>query len=768
MPEEHHYHFEAVILRVIPYNMSNRGDKRTFGNANRSSPPGTSKQRRHCSPEKTKALTHIRNARRIMANIKYKLEFEGSLPNNLIKYVRGIMSKLDSNNGERRRTTVGVFGRTGAGKSSMLNAVLGQKDLLPSGTVCACTSVIIQVEANVTDSSYIAEIEFISKEVWEDELRTLKNVLSGDAEEQDNAMLNTAQEKIVALYGEEGVSKPIEELMKDNIFSGIPEFFNSEIKKITRERASDLSDEIGCFVQHDDSSPGGCYWPIVKSVTIKVPKCKDFLEHVVLVDLPGTGDYNKSRDQMWREKLRDCSTVWIVSEINRAASDKDAWEIFFSCITDMAQGGECRSISFICTKTDDINPQSYMRSSKLKDDDFQIKPEDPQYVSKRKNACILHRNEKAKEKVKKIFSQQDTITRHFNCDDDFLSVFTVSSEEFNNENPIMEQGYTEIPKLKELLKMYNNSCTNDMANHYVFGALGILSLIQGFNEVNAEMRADKSKLYKHLEKNLHDALGHLNEYCGQIRSSLEELLSKGAKESEKNCIETANDLITPRNKDGRGFHRTLTALCKNDGYYRSKNGVTDLNNHLVQHMKQHIDEAFSGFFPVQEPISEKSLQAHTDKFTIIKEDVITKYEHSPVLSHILKFLEMEEMKLKSKIKQDIIRHKKTFYLSLSDSIKTTMQPSYTSAADIRGTGSMNKKQNILLDHIETSKSEMFQRAKKDMIELMEKKMQAIVEDMRKNLLESMKHTLLYETTLRNMDVSGEIEELKRIADQLCD
>ena len=59
---------------------------------------------------------------------------------------------------------VGVFGRTGDGKSSLINAIIGQ-DLLPSGDTSACTSVMIQVQANMEDSKYIAEIEFIPAKV---------------------------------------------------------------------------------------------------------------------------------------------------------------------------------------------------------------------------------------------------------------------------------------------------------------------------------------------------------------------------------------------------------------------------------------------------------------------------------------------------------------------------------------------------------------------------------------------------------------------------
>lgn len=42
------------------------------------------------------------------------------------------------------------------------------------------------------------------------------------------------------------------------------------------------------------------FWPVVKCVTVKVPN-NDLLKHVTLVDLPGNGDRNKSRDQMWKK-----------------------------------------------------------------------------------------------------------------------------------------------------------------------------------------------------------------------------------------------------------------------------------------------------------------------------------------------------------------------------------------------------------------------------------------------------------------------------------
>ena len=57
--------------------------------------------------------------------------------------------------------------------------------------------------------------------------------------------------------------------------------------------------------------------------------------------------------------LRECTFVWVVANINRAVSDKEAWEILESSMTDMVQGGACTGITFICTKTDVMNPEEY-------------------------------------------------------------------------------------------------------------------------------------------------------------------------------------------------------------------------------------------------------------------------------------------------------------------------------------------------------------------------------------------------------------------------
>ncbi|KAG5260581.1 hypothetical protein AALO_G00305130 [Alosa alosa] len=254
-----------------------------------------------------------------------------------------------------KKTKVGVFGRTGVGKSYLINTILGE-NLLPSGSGSACTSGVIQVEANTRDSNFIAELEFISEQEWEQELKSLRQIVDEGTEKYEQSVVDSAKDKIKAVYGKDGIKKTLEQLKSERI----PEL--GEKKEESHETAENLEAAICDYVGSGQSnSSGRFYWPLVKSVTIKVPGHNDILENLVLIDLPGTGDINKSRQDVWKKYVRECTTVWIISDINRAVSDQSSWEILLSHLKDLALGGECSSICYICTKTDHMNAEEYMR-----------------------------------------------------------------------------------------------------------------------------------------------------------------------------------------------------------------------------------------------------------------------------------------------------------------------------------------------------------------------------------------------------------------------
>ncbi|KAF2768799.1 hypothetical protein EJ03DRAFT_351811 [Teratosphaeria nubilosa] len=78
--------------------------------------------------------------------------------------------------GARHRTVVGVVGNTGAGKSSVINAMLNEERLVPTNCMRACTAVVTELSYNYVDNpaaKYRAEIVFVSPDDWRKELRIL-------------------------------------------------------------------------------------------------------------------------------------------------------------------------------------------------------------------------------------------------------------------------------------------------------------------------------------------------------------------------------------------------------------------------------------------------------------------------------------------------------------------------------------------------------------------------------------------------------------------
>ncbi|XP_064843129.1 nuclear GTPase SLIP-GC-like isoform X3 [Oncorhynchus masou masou] len=624
--------------------------------------------------------------KKIMQRVKSKLD---DLPSTkLIDFLRGKIETLEKD----KKEIVGVFGKTGAGKSFLINTILGETKLLPSGNQGACTSVMIQVEANMTDSDskYIAEIEFMTEEEWKEDLWSIfrgRSYEDGNDQDQDDDD-DDEDEKISSLYGKDGRGATLEELTDRKHFREIPEFRLSVKKIFVCDTAEELSEKITCYTRSDTQSDTfkRQYWPLVKCITIKVPNSKDLLEHVVLVDLPGNGDCNKSRDEMWKSFVGNCSAVWIVSDIARATSEKESWEILDSTVSLFGPGGECRSISFICTKTDDI--------------------EENQKADAR--TCILRRNETTKRQMRDKFNKQKEIKKHFNEENDFLKVFTVSSKEYEKGNHL-QQVETEIPKLQEFLRNLNDRRTK--TSDYVSGAYGILSLIEGAK--SSDMTDNKEEVCQVLEQRLKDEIKSIGRTMDEAYETFERCLSEGVRQSEASCEILMNKVITPRGKKASGYHQVVKSLCKNGGVHkpkgkRERRREINLNESLASCMRSLIDEQFKTYFPNEGkhgPIGEQ-----IDTFTL---DTNSLFRKHPEMSLHLIFLKTEQTELKAKLIFDLREKKKKIYSTLTESIKDSMHRCYIRSSELTGKDSLKRMKNELHHHMKNNN--IFQKAKEDML-----------------------------------------------------
>uniref|UniRef100_A0A3P8P9R5 Dynamin N-terminal domain-containing protein n=1 Tax=Astatotilapia calliptera TaxID=8154 RepID=A0A3P8P9R5_ASTCA len=506
-----------------------------------------------------------------------------------------------------KRHLVGVFGKTGAGKSSLINAIINKDGLLPSGSGRACTSVIIKVEAT-NESKYEAHIEFITKEDWENEMQSLKQVAEDDVDDDDvddggNNVLLDPDGKLSALYGEAWKEKSTLSLMDSRYFRDIPEFLKSKRKIFKSDSAEELSKKFVKYTRSESNETEEVkrwYWPLVKCVTVKVPD-NDFLDHVTLVDLPGNGDSNRSRDRMWTEFVAKCSTVWIVTEMTRAASEKQAWDILEGASSLLGNGGECQQIHFICTKSDHENPDDINR---IKND------------------------------VMKEFSQQKLIKNHFS--EDSVQVFTVSSKEFlkgENVNPDVN----EILKLKEILKKLNDAHSETL--NYVSGAHGILSLIQGARK--REVIEQKNDVYADLLEKLSIQLNKVEKAIEEKTKAFGQCLCEGVEKSLNLCKKKLKFFLHPIGAKDRTFHRTLKSVVRNDGIQKPKTGKPkNLNMILAFSLTESIDKEFRDTFP--NDVKCGHFNGAIDAFSLGTDSLIEKYKDVELQ---LKFLKTEVKEL---------------------------------------------------------------------------------------------------------------------------
>lgn len=600
-----------------------------------------------------------------------------------------------------KRELVGVFGKTGAGKSSLINAVIGEENLLPSGSGSACTSAMIKVEANVDNQNYEAEIEFITKEDWREELWNFDKFLKEDGCD-DGDDDDEYREKLSALYGEGWEDKSPDELMDKNYFREIPEFLRSEKKMLTGKSAEDLSEKLIQYTRREKDRQG-CYWPLVKCVTVKVPN-KKLLQHVTLVDLPGNGDCNKGRDEMWKKLVASCSTVWIVTEMNRAADEKEAWEILESACSLMGNGGECQQIHFICTKSD-LTEVSKARST---DEARNLR---------------FKENEQTKRNVRNNFNQRKKIQKHF--EQDRFTVFMVSSKEFL-QGKCLNTDENEIPKLQKFLQELND-CHSENLN-YVSGAHGILSLIEGAR--SGQVTGKNGDVCTALEESMRLQLDKIREPIKDAYEAFEKCLSEGVKNSKDSCEKTLKSFLYPKGKGaGSAFHKTLKCVVVNNGTHKpKKKKQINLNAKLASWLTDSIDEEFKKTFPNDRRCG--PFNGVISEFSLDTQGLIQKYKDFELQ---LTFLKTEEEKIKTKLHNIIRDKKKTIYSSLTELIKNSMQECYKRAAEFRGKDTLKNMRDTLETHVRDSKNTMFENAKDDML--------AQLNQLKENILKTLEETM---------------------------
>ncbi|KAF3022453.1 hypothetical protein E8E14_009036 [Neopestalotiopsis sp. 37M] len=287
---------------------------------------------------------------------------------------------------------IGVVGNTGAGKSSVINAILEEERIVPTSCFRACTAVITELSYNhssLPDELYRGEIEFIKEEDWllelthvKDDLIDSKGHISKEAGKADTDA-GVSWAKVKAVYPEltqdEFARASVDSLVNDARIYGVL----GNIKTVSAATVEAFYPKLQEYI---DSTQGKSskkgrrkkgepkrekkaeFWPLVRVVRIYT-KARALSTGARVVDLPGVQDSNAARAAVAEKYIQNCSSLWIVAPISRAVSDKTAQHLLGERFKlQMRYDNSYSCITFIASKADDISISEAIEDLDLAED----------------------------------------------------------------------------------------------------------------------------------------------------------------------------------------------------------------------------------------------------------------------------------------------------------------------------------------------------------------------------------------------------------------
>uniref|UniRef100_F7EZA3 Nuclear GTPase, germinal center associated n=1 Tax=Monodelphis domestica TaxID=13616 RepID=F7EZA3_MONDO len=751
--------FASQELHLAPFKGSARKRRKSDHKCRVFSPPEQSALKEY---EKLQLRT-----RRVLSNTYQKLIQAAFLDEGIPGGIKYLINRLLALIGKPSLDPIyiGLFGATGAGKSSLLNAIIHQAMFLPVSGESTCTSCIVQVSSSSCEQ-YEAKIHLLSDQEWKEELRNLTKLLQRPEEEdgeddswdRDNAV-EEAIWKLQVLYGNGAERKSYEELLREKPRAKIP---NSRIITLKGEEANELSVKLDPYIRtqmrHTDGRPVRTQiWPLIKYVEVTLPRSEVIPEGVVLADIPGTGDFNSKIDEMWKRTIDKCSVIWVISDIEKISGGETHEELLGESIK-ACQRGVCQEIALVATKSDKLHLPEYLRY----DLGFPFFESQREAILERNEAVNQQNNRTLKEKLRRILPTDSKILEASDL------VYTVSAQEYWRQELLNEEE-TEISKLRDFIRKKFLEKKRKTVTDYVTEAFGVLLLADTLNSQDGLTNEffHLSSLRRFVEERIQLLQTDVDRCFSRVQHPLQE----GVRNARASYRRILSGCLT-RSKGNQGFHQTLKAVCLRDGVYASRTlARIDLNEAITQPVYDSVDPVFGNIFSRVGKDTSSALIFHIDTFKRslqekMAEVMIKRGWKSDSCKH--NFLVQEINAILGDLEGQILRKKKRIYESLCSSIQNDLKLCYEEAAHITGKKACERMKDAIRRGVDRQVAEgLFERAQERMKTQFQQLKNGIIEKVKGSvstmlILASPREDLYKELS----DIKSEYREMEKLYNSL--
>ena len=279
--------------------------------------------------------------------------------------------------------TIALLGSTGAGKSTLINRLVGV-DVLPSSGSKVCTAGITRLKYLDSDEFKIT-VTFTDLNSWEQELKSLDAFEPSDTGTQEisstdkkdfgkSAISKEERERFIAVYGLAAFENFAR--TRDKRALTLPpkvfEAFNQKKIILVAKEPKEVHDIAKRYLvtttSENQELVNDQLWPIVESVLIE-GRFEAVKHGSEIVDLPGLNDPNPAREAKTFEFLKIAKFIFIAYESKRQPT-KDIIDVLKSrdLMSSIISSGKTHALTFIATKSDVFNPEDEA-FSKFTDED---------------------------------------------------------------------------------------------------------------------------------------------------------------------------------------------------------------------------------------------------------------------------------------------------------------------------------------------------------------------------------------------------------------